>query len=113
MGEFDLLEGRVCLHKTTQLSHFINENRKKNRQKAFLKKIIHKSLCLCLRNKHVYNFNSRQEMCKQELQVHFEANLSTRAFKKFFAKTVPRNTKNLSIRIVFIVRINNQTCNFL
>ena len=39
----------------------------------------------------------------KELQVHFEANLSTRAwhvFQKFRKKTV-HNTKNQSIRIVF------------
>ena len=46
--------------------------------------------------------DERRESDFKELSVHFEANLSTRAWHVFqiFAKTV-QNIKNRSIRIVF------------
>ena len=50
----------------------------------------------------------------KELHVHFEANLSTRAWHVFknFAKTV-KNTKNRSIRIVFQCKFTIKPASFL
>ena len=50
MGEFDRVTRRcVCLSKIIQMSRFINENTKKNSQKAFLNEtFIHISLCIGL-----------------------------------------------------------------
>ena len=69
MSEFDPLpRTRVCLRKIRQFSRFINENRNKNGQKAFLnEKFIDISLFIGPRSKRV------------QLRVNFEANLSTRA----------------------------------
>ena len=49
----------------------------------------------------------------KELQVHFEANLSTRAVFKTFAKKLFRIQKNQSIRIVFQYKFTIKLAIFL
>ena len=75
-SEFDpLSRTSVCLCKITQWSHFINENTKKNRQKAFPnEKFIHTSLRLCFCCKA-----SDSQSDLKEFRVNFEAMLSARA----------------------------------
>ena len=83
MGEFDRVTRKsVCLCKIVQMSRFINENTKKNSQKAFLnEKFIHISLCIVLRSKSV-SFSLRGDRHAsdlKELQVNFRVYLSGRA----------------------------------
>ena len=78
MGEILSVSGAcVCLRKITQLSRFVNENRKKKRQNAFLnEKFIQESLCIHQIKKRVLFLmrDERRASDLKELQVHFEAN---------------------------------------
>ena len=76
----------MCLftqdYAVAQLSRFINENRQKNRQKAFLdNKFIQIGLFYRPNKQKRLIFAARRPTRKElkELRVNFEANLSTRA----------------------------------
>ena len=84
MGEFDPPPRTcVCLRKVRQFLRFINENRNKNRQKAFLnEKFINMSF-MGLRNKRVQLLPRGDQLASdfKELRINFEANLFI--FQKF------------------------------